>query len=121
MLEDIYARWSQGDFDLALGEQFSIALDPDFPDTGVHSGLEGVAAYMRNFLEPWERLTITAEDMIEAEEKVVVRVLQVGIGKASGIPVELRYFHVWSFDGSAPTQVRSVMHEAEALAMGGTH
>jgi hypothetical protein len=70
LLEDIYERWSEGDFHLSLGEDFSISMGPDFPDAGEHTGAEGVSAYMRDFLEPWERLTIEAEEMFEDSRPV---------------------------------------------------
>ncbi|MGH2981782.1 MAG: nuclear transport factor 2 family protein [Solirubrobacterales bacterium] len=118
LLEGIYERWSQGDFrtEAAYGEQFSVELGPEFPDSGVHAGLEGVAAYTKGFLDPWERITITAEEMIDGEDKVLVRVLQSGTGRSSGIAVELRYFHLWSFDGTTPARMASIMEEADALA-----
>jgi ketosteroid isomerase-like protein len=118
LLREIYERWGTGDFKPhpSLGQDFTIIMGPDFPDTGVHAGLEGVAAYMKAFLEPWERVTIEAEELIDSGDLVLVRVLQSGTGESSGIPVEMRYFHLWSFNGATPQGMETIMHEAEAQA-----
>jgi ketosteroid isomerase-like protein len=107
-----------GDFlrDPSFAEEFTIKLGANFPDAGAHSGREGVAAYMRAFLEPWDRITITAEEMDDSGDLVLVRVLQSGIGASSGVEVELRYFHLWSFSDGRPVQMESVMHEPDARA-----
>jgi ketosteroid isomerase-like protein len=118
LLRRIYERWGAGDFrpDPSLGQDFTITMGPEFPDTGVHAGLEGVAAYMRAFLEPWEWITITAEELIDSGDLVLVRVLQSGTGASSGVAVELRYFHLWTFDGARAVGMETIMHETDALA-----
>jgi ketosteroid isomerase-like protein len=118
LLRRVYDRWGGGDFhpDPAFAEEFAITIAVDFPDAGTHAGPEGVAAYMKGFLEPWERLTISAEEMIDSADRVLVRVLQSGTGISSGIAVELRYFHLWSFEGGRPTGMESIMREDEARA-----
>jgi ketosteroid isomerase-like protein len=116
LLERIYERWGRGDFktDEAYEENFTITMGVGFPDTGVHAGRDGVAAYMRSFLEPWEWITIKAEQ-IEAEgDRVLVRVLQSGTGSASGIAVEFRYFQLWSFAGDRPVEMETIREEDEA-------
>jgi ketosteroid isomerase-like protein len=118
LLREIYDRWGTGDFTPhpSLGEDFTITMGPDFPDAGVHAGLAGVAAYMRGFLEPWERVTIAAEELTDSGDLVLVRVLQSGTGESSGIAVEMRYFHLWSFSDARPLTMETIMHEAEARA-----
>jgi ketosteroid isomerase-like protein len=51
--------------------------------------------YTRGFLDPWERITIEAEELVEAGDCVVAAVFQQGVGKGSGITTEFRYFHLW--------------------------
>ena len=117
LLQGIYRRWATGDFrtvDVYDGG-FTITMGKDFPDAGVHAGLDGVAAYMRGFLEPWERLTIEAEELTDSnEDLVLVRVLQTGIGAGSGIEVELRYFQLWTFSEGRPVAMETIMNEDEA-------
>jgi hypothetical protein len=55
---------------------------------------------MRGFLEAWERVTIAAEELAGADDCVVVAAVQRAVGRGSGAePTELRYFHVWTFQG----------------------
>lgn len=118
LLRGIYERWASGDFRTQdkLDPDFTITMGPDFPDAGVHAGLEGVAAYMKGFLEPWEQITIAAEELIESDNRVLAKVLQSGTGISSGIAVELRYFQLWTFDGAMPVAMETIMHEADAMA-----
>jgi ketosteroid isomerase-like protein len=118
LLRGIYDRWAIGDFKTEdrVDPSFSLTMGPDFPDTGVHAGREGLAAYMKGFLEPWERITIEAEEMIDSGDRVLVRVLQAGTGNSSGIPVELRYFQLWTFEGPTPVAMETIMHEPDARA-----
>jgi ketosteroid isomerase-like protein len=118
LLRVVYERWGRGDFktEALYGDDFTITMGRDFPDTGVHAGQDGVAAYMKGFLEPWDRITIAAEEMDDSGEQVLVQVLQAGVGATSGIEVELRYFHLWSFSGGRPVAMETIMHEVEARA-----
>ena len=117
-LRRLYERWGSGDFrtDSWYVDGFELVMGPDFPDHGVHSGREGVRSYMRGFLDPWERLTIEAEELSDSGETVLARVLQRGTGASSGIEIELRYFQLWTFEGSAPTRMETIMDEGEAVA-----
>jgi ketosteroid isomerase-like protein len=118
LLRDIYERWAIGDFKTEdrADPDFTITMGPDFPDAGVHAGRAGVAAYMRHFLEPWERVTIEAEEMSEAGDRVLVRVLQSGTGTSSQIAVEMRYFQLWTFAHGRPVAMETIMKEGEARA-----
>lgn len=117
-LSGVYERWGRGDFtpDPSFPDDMTIELGPEFPDAGRYVGPEGIAGYMRAFLEPWDLLTIRAEKMTDAGGKVLVSVLQSGTGKSSGVPVELRYFHLWTFDGARPVRMENIMEESDAQA-----
>ena len=98
----IYERWAEGDFragtDL-FDPEMEFVLSAEFPDTGTYRGPAAISAYMRGFLEPWERLTIAAEELTDAGDQVIAKVLQSGVGAASGVPASDRYFQVWTFRG----------------------
>ena len=118
LIRSIYERWGAGDFkthDL-YADDFTLTLGPEFPDAGMHAGRDGLAAYMRGFLEPWVELTIEAEEISGGGDRVLVRVLQSGTGTASGIPTDLRYFQLWSFEGETPVALESIKEESDARA-----
>ncbi len=115
----VYERWGQGDFSSGLepyGTDPEIVLGPEFPDAGKHQGVEGISAYTRGFLAPWERITIEAEDVRDFGDRVLVSVVQRGTGSGSGIEIEMRYFHLWTFEGSSAKRLESIKKEADAVA-----
>jgi len=122
VVRDVYERWSQGDFRTSV-DVFDplvlLVLRPDFPDAGTYLGPERVAEYTRGFLEPWTRLTIEAEDIIDAGDSVVVAVRQHGVGGGSGAATEFRYFHLWSFRGPKVIRLENFRDRAEALEAAG--
>ena len=117
-LERIYARWCSGDFsrDPGLPEEFTLDLAPEIPESGVYSGSEQVAAYMAQFLEPWDPLTITPQEMTEQGDKVLVKVVQRGIGSSSGADAAQEMINLWTFDGDTPVRMRVTLDEAAARA-----
>jgi ketosteroid isomerase-like protein len=114
----VYERWSRGDFRASfevLDPGATLVLRPEFPDAGSYRGLDQIREYTRGFLEPWTRITIEAEEMIDAGDSVVVAVRQRGIGKGSGVATDFRYFQVWSFRGPKVVRLESIRERAEAL------
>jgi ketosteroid isomerase-like protein len=89
------------------------------PDDDAYYGVEAVAAYTRAILEPMRRLTMEAEEIIEAGDSVLVGVRQRGIGRASGVPTEARYFTLWTFRGGKAIRLESFTDRAAALEAAG--
>jgi ketosteroid isomerase-like protein len=53
---------------------------------------------MREWLSTWERpLTIEAEDFIQAGDRILVLIHWTGRGKGSGVEIEGRGAHLWTF------------------------
>ena len=119
VLKAVYERWAQGDFRAGgdLWDPVAVFVQrPEFPEAGTYLGPEGVERYMREFLESWTKITIAAEELIEAGDSVVVAVTQRGIGIGSGAVTELRYFHVWTFRGDKVVRWENFHQREEALA-----
>jgi ketosteroid isomerase-like protein len=121
LIRGVYERWGEGDF--ASGEPFDplilFVMGEGLPDAGSYLGLEELAEYMRGFLEPWERITIEADEVIEAGDSVFVAVSQRGTGQGSGAAAELHYFHVWTFRAGRAIRLETVRDRDEALAKAG--
>jgi ketosteroid isomerase-like protein len=114
----VYERWAEGDFRSAveLFDPFVLfVMRPEFPDAGTYLGPDGVGEYMHGFLEPWEQVTIEAEEILDVGDSVVVAVSQRGIGAGSGAATQLDYFHVWSFRGGKAIRLESMRTRVEAL------
>jgi len=122
MVRGIFERRSQGDFragtDL-FDPHVVLVLRPEFPDSGAYLGPEAVAAYTRGFLEPWTHITIEADELLDAGDTVVVAVRQRGVGGASGVQTELRYFQLFTFRGGKLIRLESIRKRGEALEAAG--
>jgi ketosteroid isomerase-like protein len=118
----VFERRSEGDFrshfDL-FDDHVVLVLRPEFPDAGAHFGTEGLAKYTRGFLEPWTHLTMEAEEIIDAGDTVIVRLVQRAAGDASGAETELRYFQLWTFRGGKVIRLESIRTRDEAFEAAG--
>ncbi len=118
IVRQVYERWARGDF-RAGTELFDpwvvLVLRPEFPDAGAYLGLEGIRGYMQRFLEGWDHAVIEGEEFMAAGESVVVQVHQQASGLKSGVPVNMRYFQVWTLRGGAVIRIESVKGREEAL------
>jgi ketosteroid isomerase-like protein len=120
-LRRIYERWSQGDFRTVehLDPHFLLVMNPEFPESGSYVGLDRLAEYMSHFLEPWDRITIEAEELIPAGDSVVAAVLQQGAGIGSGAATDFRYFQVWTFRGEKAIRLETIREREDAFAAAG--
>ena len=129
VIRAVYERFSEGDFRasaelldphvvLVLGPQFAPNLLASSPVAGAFYGTDAVAVYTRSILED-QTVTMEAEDIDAVGDSVVVGVRQRAVGRASGVPTEMRYFTVWSFRGPKVIRIESYTERAEALQAAG--
>jgi len=114
----VLERWGNCDFRLdpdLVDPEMILVLSAGFPHAGTYSSRRELAKYMQGFLEAWDRLTITAEEIVEAGDAVVATVRQRGVGITSGIATDLRYFQAWSVHGGRIIRLESYRDRREAL------
>jgi ketosteroid isomerase-like protein len=123
----IYERFGEGDFRasadlldphvvLVLRPEFG----PEFSGAGTYLGAGAVAAYTReHVLGPWADFRMKAEEILAVGDTVLVSVHQRGVGRAGGVPTELRYFTLWSFRGRKVIRIESFRDRAAALEAAG--
>ena len=78
-------------------------------------GLEGMAEVMKSWLETWDHMTMTAERMVDAVDRVLVIARWQGRGKASGALTEWRHGQVWTLRDGKVISLDSYTDPAEAL------
>jgi ketosteroid isomerase-like protein len=118
VIRAVYERWAEGDFTAGFelyDPHVVLIQGPEFPEAGTYLGPQAITGYMRHFLSSWERITIAAEEIIEAGDSVVVKVLQRGSGTGSGAVTELPYFHVWTFRGDKVVRWENFRERARAM------
>jgi ketosteroid isomerase-like protein len=64
-------------------------------------------------------LTMEAEELVPAGDSVLAKVHQGGVGSKSGLPIDVRYFTLWSFRGDKVIRIESFVERAEALEAAG--
>jgi ketosteroid isomerase-like protein len=118
VVRGIYAEWGRGNFragtDL-FDPHVVLVIRAHFPDPGVYVGRTEIRAYMRQFLANWTDPVIEAEDMLGAGDTVAVAVHQQATGSGSGLSIDMRYWQVWTFRGSAVIRIESIRRRSEAL------
>lgn len=114
----VYAAWARGEFATSLplfDANIALVIDSGIPDGGSYAGLDGVREYMLLFLEPWETIRIAGESFEEVGDSILVAVRQTGIGRGSGVPVDQRYFQLWTFRDDRVIRLEVIFNRQEAL------
>jgi ketosteroid isomerase-like protein len=101
LVQHVYSGWQRGDF--AEGRNLfdpEIVFESVMPDSNeriVAHGLQGIEAFMREFLTQWRDYRMFGEDFRQVgTETVLVEGHQSGIGRRSGVAVESPTFSVWT-------------------------
>lgn len=121
LLDVLYAHWARGEF-FATQELYDPALEfvfsDDFPEAGVHQGIEGMGAAFVAWLRAWELWRVRADEYrVVPDGRIVVLATFHGRGKGSQADVVSLGANVWTFrDGRV---VRLEIHAArrDALAL----
>ena len=82
---------------------------------GTYRGHVGALDLLDSFWSSFEGHRIEIEDCIDAGDDVVVTVHYYGRGKTSGVKVDLRAWHVWTWRDGKAVRWRVLQTEAEAL------
>jgi ketosteroid isomerase-like protein len=126
-LRRVYEAFGRGDFRSTLDIYDPLVLFVQRDDSnlfgrdvaGVYWGVDGLGEYMRKVFEPWSSVTIEAEEVTASGDSVVAAVLMRLVGRGGGVPVEARYFHVWTFRGGSVIRLDAVATREEALQAAG--
>jgi ketosteroid isomerase-like protein len=102
--------WRNRDLDAAfadLPDDFEWVV-PGHPDGAVHRGPHAVVKFFRDWIDQWDEPD--ADWTLEATRSDTVLALATarGRGRASGVPVELKFAQVWTFRDGTP--VRMVLY-----------
>ena len=108
VLELLLTRvWREHDLEGALADlpQDFEWLVPGFPGNEATRGPEATLDFFRDWIDQWEDLRVDWE-LEEASPKTVFAVVNMrGRGRASGVPVELRFAQIWSFREGVPVRM----------------
>jgi ketosteroid isomerase-like protein len=111
------------------GEPYLEGIDPDvevydhdIPDaSNPYRGPHGIARWLADFGESWDRYELRVEEILDAENKVVALVRISAIGAGSGVAVERGDGIVWTFGDAGVMRIdyfndQGLAREAAGLA-----
>ena len=123
ILHHVYEAFARGDFrsTLDIYDPHVVFVQRDDSNLfgrdveGVYWGVDGLGEYMRKVFEPWGSVKIEAEELIEAGDSVVAAIVMRLVGREGGVPVEVGYFHLWTFRGDSVIRLDMVPTREQAL------
>ena len=84
-----------------------------------YHGVEGMRAFLADWLEALEDFEFEVEELRAAGDKVVALVRQCGRSQPSGVPVDMNLVHVITFSDGKQIRMDMYASEAEALEAAG--
>jgi uncharacterized protein len=113
-----YEAWDRGDIERAfamIDEDFEFQEDPQYPEAGIYRGREAFRGYFYRFREEWDDYRVNVEEVRDSGDKVFAFVRQTARGKASGVQIDLRIAHLWTFRDGKGVRMQAYFDRNEAL------
>ena len=89
------------------------------PETRVYRGRDGVIQAFREWVEPFSEYRTEPLDYIDVGDRVVIPQRQWGVGRTSGIPVDIEVTHVYEFRNGQIIRIDEYDTREEALKAAG--
>jgi ketosteroid isomerase-like protein len=122
IVRQVYADWERGDFrepDCFDPGISVVWADPMFARQAESGGLQELSRSMAEFLDAWDDATATAEQLLDAGDKVVVSCVWRARGKTSGVTVESPQGSVWTLRDGKVIRMENYPDPSAALEAAG--
>lgn len=98
-------------------------FDPNFVmnpiEEGTSHGLDAIRDNIEHWKGAWEELEVTAEEFIDAGDRVLVTLHHRGRGRGSGIEVDARFYELYAVSDGKVVRVDEYTGRSEALEAAG--
>ena len=117
--------WARGDYATAYAMwdddvEWDTTHFEAWPDDEVYRGRQAVRAFLEEeWLQSWDQLEASVEDVLDAGDRVVVFWLQRMVGRESGVPVEMSMGQVCTVRDGKITRFDNYTDRAMALRAAG--
>ena len=111
-----FAAWEQGDLTAFLELMDPGVVCRRLPPllSGTWHGPEGALELAAEWIEGFDHFSMLAEEYVDAGDQVIVRVAHRGTGSGSGVPVEARFWFVYTVSDGKVTGVDIYAGERQA-------
>jgi ketosteroid isomerase-like protein len=89
------------------------------PDAATHRGLDAIRGYFAQWAGMFESIDLSADELIDAGDKVFAWIRFSGHGAASGAAVEMEQAQVWTFHHGKVVRVEEYFDRQEGLRAAG--
>jgi ketosteroid isomerase-like protein len=116
-----YEAFDRGDLEAILDDVHPDVVSWAHPrgGEGRYEGREGVLRFIADWIESFEEFSLVAEEFRDAGDKVLVRTLQRGRGRGSGVPVEEHFWLVHHLRDGKIDRIDLYGDETQALETAG--
>jgi ketosteroid isomerase-like protein len=98
--------------------EVEIFLPPTLPNSGTFHGHEGYMTWLGQWLEAWDDFKIEVRGMEAVGQRhVVTAIHQSGIGRGSGIPVQMDVAYMLDIRGGKVAALQMYLDRADAVAV----
>jgi ketosteroid isomerase-like protein len=120
VIQRTYAAFERGDISAALEDADSglVTYRAD-PEAATWHGPEGFLQALADWTEGFDQFSASAEEFIDAGDRVIVRVHQRARGQGSGVPVEADFWFVHTLSEGKVTRLDMFASKAPALEAAG--
>jgi ketosteroid isomerase-like protein len=120
ILRRTYAAFERGDISAALDHaDLGLVTYRADPEAATWYGPEGFLQALADWTEGFDDFSATAEEFIDAGERVIVRVHQRARGHGSGVPVEADFWFVHTLSDGKITRLDMFASKGPALEAAG--
>jgi ketosteroid isomerase-like protein len=114
----VYDAWRDGDVTRALAfldPEVVWEAIPDAPDAGTYRGHAGARRYMEDWLGDFDIHAMDFQEVIEAEDRLVVVQCARATGKGSGVETRLNYAVAYWFRDDRILAIKEFRTKGEAI------
>jgi ketosteroid isomerase-like protein len=122
LVRTAYDAWNRGDVAWALEHldpEVELHDPPEAPDAQIWHGQEGYLRQQEQYMAAWEHASFRADELVDAGDKVLVRVRSRGRTKNEGLELDAVVFHVFTLRDGKATAIEVYGDEAQALEAAG--
>jgi ketosteroid isomerase-like protein len=104
----------------AIHEDLELIGPAEYTERRSYRGREGLVEFAQTWTENFERYSVERKKLIDADNgRVFGCYRQSGVGRGSGVPVEVEYFIVYELANGQVIRIRIYLNRDEALEAAG--